>query len=80
MCEQKRLLFPLLQNLFPSLSLINVIIIFQLKYIEEGDFKDLKHLTKLHLDGNQFSVIVGNLFSAQKSLEFLGKFYIISST
>lgn len=69
-----------ISNLHWLLLLINVIIIFQLKYIEEGDFKDLKHLIKLHLDGNQFSVIVGNLFSTQKSLEYLGKLHIIFST
>lgn len=45
----------------------------QLKYLERDEFKDLKNLRRLHLDRNQLSVVVDNLFNQQKSLEFLGK-------
>lgn len=48
-------------------------IICQFKYIDEGDFKDLKRLTKLHLSGNQICVMAETVLTTQRSLEFLGK-------
>lgn len=48
-------------------------VVYQFKYIDEGDFKDLKRLTKLHLDGNQVGVIAEAILTTQRSLEFLGK-------
>ena len=44
----------------------------QLKYLEKDEFRDLRRLTKVKLDGNQLSVIIDNLFESQKGLEYLG--------
>lgn len=46
----------------------------QFKYLDKDEFKDLRSLKRLHLDGNQLSVVVDNLFIRQKSLELLGEF------
>lgn len=46
--------------------------IFQLKYLEKEEFKDVRRLTKIKLDGNQLSVVIDNLFEMQKGLEYLG--------
>lgn len=46
----------------------------KLKYIDEDDFKVLRHLTNLHLNGNHLTAITNNLLMAQKSLEYLGKY------
>lgn len=45
----------------------------QLKYLEKGEFRDLKYVKTIKLDGNQLSVIIDNLFETQKNLEYLGK-------
>lgn len=45
----------------------------QFKYLDKDEFKDLKYLRRLHLDGNQLSVIVDYLFQRQKNLLFLGE-------
>lgn len=47
--------------------------VYQFKYIDEGDFKDLKRLTKLRLDGNEVGVIAETILATQRLLEFLGK-------
>lgn len=47
----------------------------QLQHLDADEFKDLKYLKHIHLDSNQLSTIVSGLFSSQKSLEYLGKFY-----
>lgn len=44
----------------------------QLKYLEKGEFRDLKYVKTIKLDGNQLSVIIDNLFETQKNLEHLG--------
>uniref|UniRef100_A0A182M6A0 LRRCT domain-containing protein n=1 Tax=Anopheles culicifacies TaxID=139723 RepID=A0A182M6A0_9DIPT len=44
---------------------------FQFKYLDREEFKDLRHLQKLRLDGNQLSVIVDELFMYQRELTFL---------
>lgn len=46
--------------------------IFQLKYLEKDEFKDVRRLSRIKLDGNQLSVVIDNLFETQKSLEHLG--------
>lgn len=46
---------------------------FQLKYIDEMVFENLRRLVTLKLDGNQLTVIGGDLLIAQKSLEHLGE-------
>ena len=51
----------------------------QFKYLDKDEFKDLKHIRRIHLDGNQLSVVVDGLFSRQKSLGFLGKTSIKSN-
>jgi hypothetical protein len=48
----------------------------QFKYLDKDEFKDLKSLKRLHLDRNQLSVVVDDLFNRQKSLEFLGEIII----
>ena len=45
----------------------------QLKYLAKDEFKDLKSLKRIRLDGNQMSAIVDDLFHRQKSLEYLGE-------
>lgn len=60
---------------FASVSLnINsfFLLYFQLKYLEKDEFRDLRYLRKIRLDGNQLSVIIDNLFEFQKNLEHLG--------
>lgn len=61
-------------GLFP-LSNFNLLVFFlsQFKYLDKDEFKDLKYLRRLHLDGNQLSVIVDYLFQRQKNLVFLGE-------
>lgn len=39
----------------------------------KDEFKDLKSLKRIRLDGNQMSAIVDDLFHRQKSLEYLGE-------
>jgi hypothetical protein len=46
--------------------------LFQLKYLEKDEFKDIRHLSRIKLDGNQLSVVIDNLFEMQKNLEYLG--------
>lgn len=43
-----------------------------MKYLEKGEFRDLKYVKNIKLDGNQLSVIIDNLFESQRNLEFLG--------
>lgn len=43
-----------------------------MKYLEKGEFRDLKYVKYIKLDGNQLSVIIDNLFESQRNLEFLG--------
>lgn len=62
-----------IENFPPSLSLI------QFKYLDKDEFKDLKYLRRLHLDGNQLSVIVDYLFQRQKNLLFLGEWLMASA-
>jgi hypothetical protein len=45
----------------------------QFKYLDADEFKDLKGLKKIHLDGNQLSVVIDFLFQRQRSLELLGE-------
>lgn len=54
-------------------SLLFVFSSYQFKYLDKEEFKDLKYLRRLHLDGNQLSVIVDYLFQRQKNLLFLGE-------
>lgn len=51
----------------------------QFKYFDKEEFKDLKYLRKLYLDGNQLSVVIDNLFQRQKSLQYLGMIVVIES-
>lgn len=46
----------------------------QLKYLEKEEFKDVRHLNRIKLDGNQLSVVIDNLFEMQKNLEYLGTY------
>lgn len=46
--------------------------LFQLKYLEKGEFRDLNYVKTIRLDGNQLSVIIDNLFETQRYLEYLG--------
>lgn len=43
-----------------------------MKYLEKAEFRDLKYVKCIKLDGNQLSVIIDNLFENQRNLEFLG--------
>lgn len=43
-----------------------------MKYLEKGEFRDLKYVKNIKLDGNQLSVIIDSLFESQRYLEFLG--------
>lgn len=45
----------------------------QIKFLDKEEFKDLRHLQTLRLDGNQLSVIIDELFIHQKGLTLLGK-------
>jgi len=45
---------------------------FQFKFLDRDEFRDVKRLTKVLLDGNQLSVVVDQLFRMQKSLNHLG--------
>lgn len=45
----------------------------QLQYLDRDEFKDLKSLKRIHLDGNQLSAVVDDLFHRQKSLEYIGE-------
>ena len=47
--------------------------LFQFKFLDKEEFNDLKYLKRIHLDGNQLTVVTDNLFQRQKSLEYLGK-------
>jgi len=49
----------------------------QFKYLDKDEFKDLKYLKRIHLDGNQLSVVVDNLFNRQRSLEHLGEYAVV---
>lgn len=44
----------------------------QFKFLDKDEFRDVKRLTKVLLDGNQLSVVVDQLFRMQKSLNHLG--------
>lgn len=50
----------------------------QLKYLDKDEFADLKSLKQIHLDGNQLSVVIDNLFSRQKLLQYLGMLFACS--
>lgn len=41
--------------------------------MDKDEFKDLKSLRRINLDGNQLSAVVDDLFRQQRSLEYLGK-------
>lgn len=45
----------------------------QFKFLDKDEFRDVKRLTKVLLDGNQLSVVVDQLFRMQKSLNHLGE-------
>lgn len=45
----------------------------QFKYFDKEEFKDLKYLRRIHLDGNQLSVVIDHLFQRQKMLQYLGE-------
>ena len=49
---------------------------FQFKYFDKEEFKDLKLLKQLYLDGNQLSVVIDHLFQRQRVLEHLGELYL----
>lgn len=43
-----------------------------MKYLEKAEFRDLKIVKIMKLDGNQLSVIIDNLFENQRFLQHLG--------
>ncbi|ALC40167.1 rdo [Drosophila busckii] len=45
------------------------------KFLDKDEFRDVKRLTKVLLDGNQLSVVVDQLFRMQKSLNHLDLSY-----
>ncbi|KAH8246542.1 hypothetical protein KR038_011733 [Drosophila bunnanda] len=47
----------------------------QFKFLDKDEFRDVKRLTKVLLDGNQLSVVVDQLFRMQKSLNHLDLSY-----
>jgi hypothetical protein len=67
----------LLQLMKRSLKLfffiLYVFVYFQFKYLDKDEFKDLKHLRRLHLDNNQLSVVVDYIFQRQRNLLYLGR-------
>jgi hypothetical protein len=74
--------FPDLQIiLFAFLAHHRLLLLFsllaQFKYLDKDEFKDLRNLRRIHLDGNQLSVVVDFLFDHQKSLEQLGELFAI---
>lgn len=44
-----------------------------MNFLSEYEFKDVRHLKTLRLDGNNLALIVDKIFDAQRSLEVLGK-------
>ena len=54
-------------------SLTIYFVLFQFKFLDKEEFNDLKYLKRIHLDGNQLTVVTDNLFQRQRSLEYLGK-------
>ncbi|TMW45769.1 hypothetical protein DOY81_009150, partial [Sarcophaga bullata] len=68
-CQLKKI-NPQLYNLLPSLSELDLGRN-EFKFLDKDEYRDVKHLTKVLLDGNQLSVVVDELFRMQKSLKHL---------
>lgn len=65
--------YPLIIKSVRAIERVLIYLFPQFKYLDKDEFKDLKYLRRLHLDGNQLSVIVDYLFQRQKNLLFLGE-------
>lgn len=60
-------------NIFQLFLMRHAVSLLQFKFLDKDEFRDVKRLTKVLLDGNQLSVVVDQLFRMQKSLNHLGE-------
>ncbi|XP_036347524.1 leucine-rich repeat and immunoglobulin-like domain-containing nogo receptor-interacting protein 1, partial [Rhagoletis pomonella] len=76
-CQLKKI-NPQLYNLLPMLNELDLGRN-EFKFLDKDEFRDVKHLNKVPLDGNQLSVVVDELFRNQKSLQRLGKTLLLTA-
>ncbi|XP_036340408.1 uncharacterized protein LOC118749738 [Rhagoletis pomonella] len=76
-CQLKKI-NPQLYNLLPMLNELDLGRN-EFKFLDKDEFRDVKHLNKVLLDGNQLSVVVDELFRNQKSLQRLGKTLLLTA-
>lgn len=60
-------------DIFQLFLMLCAVSLLQFKFLDKDEFRDVKRLTKVLLDGNQLSVVVDQLFRMQKSLNHLGE-------
>lgn len=60
-------------DIFQLFLMLYAVSLLQFKFLDKDEFRDVKRLTKVLLDGNQLSVVVDQLFRMQKSLNHLGE-------